>query len=95
MITVHKYPLALQAKQEVPMPLGAQLLTVQTQGHELMLWARVDDEARQVRRSIWVCGTGHPAPKEGVSSEGSFGHYIATVQQGAFVWHLFDMGEIK
>jgi hypothetical protein len=90
MITIHKYRIGIETHQQVPMPEGAQLLSVQKQpvggvGHVFVLWARVDDAHVQVRRRIVMCGTGHPAP--------SNAPFIGTLIDGAFVWHFFDGGE--
>jgi len=86
MITVHKYPLKLAPENVILISRWADLLCIQHQHGELMLWARVDTTAILVKRHILLSGTGHEAPhfKQ---------HYIATVQDGSFVWHFFDGGE--
>lgn len=86
--TIHKYPLHGSSLQKVALPSGAQLLTVQVQGDEPMLWALVYPNVRGVEvRSIRVYGTGHPIDVEPVRLR-----YIATFQLhgGALVFHVFE-----
>lgn len=71
--------------QTVQMPTGAQILTAQMQGQTICLWALVDCEPElpKQNREIEIIGTGTiiiEAPR----------HYIATVQCGQWVWHLFE-----
>ncbi len=88
MTTIYKYPLDLTEEQQVPMPSGAEVLTVQDQGGSLVLWAKVDPSARLIGRRIFCHGTGHtmqPKPS------GFEMRYIATVQQrSGLVWHFFE-----
>lgn len=87
MRTIWKYRLATKDRQDVLMPQGAEILTVQVQGDgEPCLWTRVDAAAPQRYRRIVTCGTGHAAPDL---------PFIGTYQvlSGAFVWHVFDGGE--
>lgn len=92
MLTIHKYPIDLQAgaDQTVKMPQGATLLDVQLQNGVVAVWAHVDDTRPMVKRRIVIVGTGHDA------SDITGGLYIATVQlRGGFlVLHFFDMGEV-
>lgn len=86
MITVHKYPLALAATQGVAMPAGAYLLTVQVQGGQPVLWAKVETDNQMATRLLHVRGTGHPVNWSWP--------WIATYQDPAsdLVWHVFDGG---
>lgn len=76
----------------VRMKQGAEILTVQTQGRNVIcLWAIIDTEAAEVPRKIDIMGTGWDfEPK---------GKYLGTVQvdegpfYGNLVFHLFDLGE--
>jgi hypothetical protein len=88
MRTIHKYALAIKGEQEIPMPKGATLLSVQEQRSWPILWAEVEDEADLVSRVIHCYGTGHPLPA-------LLGPYIGTVLQHdiGLVWHFFDHGE--
>lgn len=82
---IYKYPLELADTQSVLMPEGAEILTAQMQGETLCLWALVDIEPELPKQSreIEIIGTGNffvQAPRR----------YIATAQQGRWVWHIFE-----
>lgn len=85
METVYKYPLEITDEQELEIPAGAKILSVQFQGGQLCLWAEVNPKHEMVRLIIDIEGTGHPLhPKR---------KYIGTVQQGPFVWHVYERGQ--
>lgn len=67
-------------------PVGAKPLAVALQGDQIMLWQLVDTEAAKVGRRYMVAGTGHPLPDAILPSD-----YVGTVQQGPFVWHVFNV----
>jgi len=84
---IYKYPLNIDDEQEVSMPLGAEILTVQLQHGRPHLWAVVDDEQPNMcARKLVIIGTGNPMPE--------VGRYINTFQSvnGGFtlVWHVFE-----
>lgn len=80
---VYKYPIPRAGVMRLPIPKGAEILTVQVQRGAMCLWARVDDnQGADEFRKIAVVGTGHPVPKDG--------RYIATVQFGDLVFHIFE-----
>jgi len=81
MRTIWKYPLA-HGYQEVVMPEGATLLHVALQGDQITLWAEVTPEQPTQEVYIHVIGTDH------VVLSGA--DYIGTVQQGRFVWHVYE-----
>lgn len=85
MQTVWKYPVPIQAEFAVDMPEGAEVLTVQGQGFQYQMWARVDADAVLEERRFHIRGTGHPLT-------GNEGRYVGTFQQagGLLVWHLFE-----
>ncbi len=86
--SIWKYPLSDFAPNnngdiEVPMPRGAEILTVQAQGNIPCVWARVDPtETNIVKRIFTICETGADAP---------FTDYVGTVLlfNGARVLHIF------
>jgi len=87
---VHKYPLPIEAEPFIPMPLGAQVLSVQVQRDEPMVWALVDPrQTVMMRHWFWVLNTGTPVDWD--PSEDS--RFIGTVQNGGFVFHVWDQGE--
>lgn len=71
-------------EQTIYLPTGSELLTVQNQGRDLCLWARVDPEAANSAFKIRIAGTGHPIADD-------VGDYISTFQHagGALVFHVF------
>jgi hypothetical protein len=84
---VWKYPLALNRQQMLALPAGSQILSIQYQGDELVLWALVDAGGgnRMERRNISIFGTGS------LIEDHSMVH-LATVQMpGAqLAWHIFE-----
>ncbi len=88
---VWKYTLQIEDSQEISMPAGAQILTVQMQYGQLALWALVMPEAEPVSRTILMRGTGH-----GVDIALRL-KYISTIQDlaGAIVWHFFEKIELE
>ena len=73
----------------VEMPKGAHILSADIRDDSLMVWARVDPEARTVTRRIPVYGTGYML--EDFDAELPL---IATVFMGPLVLHVFDGGEV-
>lgn len=86
MKTIYKYPLKIQDKQIVSMPIGAQILSVQVQGEVVCIWALVEPRLPKREIEFQMLGTGHDA-----------GHinanylHIGTVQldNGKLVFHVF------
>ena len=70
---------------EVPImvPHYALVLTVQMQGRAICAWYLTNHPESEPKRRLYVFGTGQPVPDY-------VGRYIATVQQGMWVWHYFD-----
>ncbi len=85
-VTIWKYTLAVQDEQTISLPSGAQVLSVQTQGGVVCLWAMVDPAMPKVERMVYVRGTGHP-----ISMEIGPVDFVGTVQlfAGDLVWHVF------
>lgn len=82
MKTIHKYSLVLEEKQTVAMPLDSVILTVQMQSGVCSVWAEVDTDNPMGLREFFVAATGGPLPP-------SDAKYVATVQDGIFVWHIY------
>lgn len=71
----------------INIPFNSVLLSVDTQGDEIFLWASAEDsETRIVKRKIRVAGTGHPI-KDTVLQ------FLGTVKQMAdsLIWHIFEV----
>lgn len=65
------------------LPKGAKILTAQVQNGTIVLWSEVDLDRETEPRPIEIVGTGTVVPKKSV--------YISTVQDGPFVWHLYEL----
>jgi len=91
MKVIYKYPLDIRHHQEIEMPSGSEILTVQSQGEMGCLWAMIDTEKEiKEMRIISVVGTGHEVPPDCVK-------YIGTFQMagGALIWHVFETSPHK
>ena len=73
------------AEQTIEVPAGASFLSVQMQAGRPCLWFVVSPERERVPVSIEIVGTGWPMDLLGKA-------YLGTVQDGAFVWHIFTSG---
>ena len=88
MKTIWKYGLKMVDSQEINMPEGAEILTVQTQFDMPCIWALVDPKAKIEQRFFVIYGTGHDIYFDmGVKRK-----YIGTFQimKGAGIYHLFE-----
>src|SRR6266704_2126003 len=83
--TIWKFDLAIHDRQVVPMPAGADIVSVQPQGDMLCLWAVVAPGSPLVGRDIRIVGTGNPMPAGRLV-------FIATVQEPGLwlVWHVSE-----
>ena len=86
---IFKYKLKFKGHEAlIDLPFNADILKIEMQGNEMMLWAIVMPEHEQLEgRIIKLYGTGHTIP---VSTEDLT--YINTVFHGSLVWHLFEFG---
>lgn len=87
--TIYKYNLKVMGRQTIELPIGAEILTIQSQYENPCLWALVDPENTDSKsRVIEMFGTGHPVGYDmGVSRK-----YISTFQLngGQLVFHVFE-----
>ena len=85
MKTIHKYRVTATDNQEIKLPKGAKILTVQVQHNESFMWIEIDPENDTESKYFEVFGTGHSMP-EGKRI------YIGTFQlhNGALVFHLYE-----
>ena len=85
---VHKYPLHVGKVQQLEVPVGAKVLSVQVQGSSLCLWALVnaDPEGRKRMIRVAVLATGQEV-KESIKDWDYVG--TAMMMDGLFVWHVF------
>jgi hypothetical protein len=87
--TIFKYPLLVTDFQDVLLPIGAEILTIQTQDETACMWALVNPSEKEKEiRNIEIFGTGHPIGYDmGISRK-----YISTFQMrdGQLVFHAFE-----
>jgi len=83
MITIHKFKLELIQIQEVVSP-PMEFLSVQYQNNDITVWAVVDTDIEESKTTFKIVGTGRPFPDR------NSWHYVGTVQQDTFVWHIFS-----
>ena len=90
---VFRYEFKVQDNFSIQMPVGAEILHVNTQKNQPCLWALVDPKARAETRWFRVLGTGHAISEEYVS----LGDYVGTffLYDKSFVGHLFVDGSVK
>jgi hypothetical protein len=65
------------------MPKGAHVLSIQEQNGQICIWASVNPTAEHETRRFFIVGTGDYIPE-------TIGAFLATVQVGAYVWHVFE-----
>lgn len=88
MKTIWKFPLKTVDRQHIKLPKGADILCLQLQYDEPVIWALVDNEEAVEEVLIETFGTGHELPTDmGVERK-----YIGTYQQaeGRLVFHVFQ-----
>lgn len=85
MKVIWKQVLQIEGTQDVPLPVGAEFLSVQNQRDEICFWYKCDPAAEKKMHRFFIAGTGHQLPH-------TEGQYMGTVQVGSFVWHVFFMG---
>lgn len=84
MNTIFKYVLGIDANQTHRLPQGATILRVGMDTAESpCFWAKVDTRNPLEEVYISVYGTGHPLPD-------NCGTYLGSLNQGAFIWHVFQ-----
>ena len=89
MKTIWKYALDLRDEQSPLIPRGAELLSVHMQDGTPTVWALVDPKAERVPREIAIRGTGNPALLPDAA------RFLGTVLDRAYVWHVFDCGDLR
>ena len=95
---IYKYPITRSINTygafELRLPLAARILSCQIQNDQLCFWvafcAPDEGEAFEVTtRNFQIIGTGKRF--ESLNSM----EFIATVQQGSYVWHIFEEFKIE
>lgn len=79
---IYKYPIKVSRETIIDIPHGAKFLTAQNQCDSIVLWALVDPDVKMERKMVLVVATGEDAYVPAAD-------YLATVQIGDLVWHVF------
>ena len=84
---IWKYQLEVVDVQNISMPKGAEILTIQVQYGEPCLWALVDPKEEVEKRTIEIFGTGNP-----ILVDMEMRKYITTFNllDGGLVFHVFE-----
>lgn len=82
---IYKYPITVDDKITLSLPLGAKILTVQMQKTCPCLWVMVDPDLPKVERRFCLYGTGMEV------KDNPF--YIGSFQMlgGDLIFHLFEL----
>lgn len=83
-LRIWKWSLTMAEQQDLNLPVGAKLLTLQLQGGNPTLWFMCDTDAPLEPRRLAIYGTGWPLPE-------CPGEYLGTFQTGVTVWHVFEI----
>lgn len=87
---IHKFELhPYEEEQEIDMPTGAQVLSVQEQHGQLIIWALVFTDVKLSKHKFLVLNTG--AIQKHIAQGLSLRSFIGTVQlmEGTYVVHVF------
>lgn len=80
---IFKYTLELTDVQALHLPSESKILHVDVQNENICLWALVYENWPVESRMIRIVGTGHPVDTADLI-------HLGTVQQGPYVWHVFE-----
>jgi len=89
MISIYKYTLEINDKQELELPHNAVILSVANQHESIVLYAMIDtkEEEKQDAYEIYIHGTGHEISVE----ERNNAVFLGTVKllDGKIMFHVF------
>lgn len=92
MRTIFKYPFEIEDEFRLELPFGAKFLSAEIQQNggglgQPTMWAEVESDNTTSPRYFAIRGTGHAL------DFGRPAFFLATFQQGPFVWHLFELDD--
>ena len=85
-LTVYKYPIPIEDEFNLELPIGAKILKIELQGNHPNIWALVNSENENQKRSFRFAGTGHSLPEKELNYIGS-----VHMNSGQLVFHLFEV----
>lgn len=85
--TIWKFELETTDIQRIEMPVGAEILCIQTQFEKPCIWALIVQKDLVQKRTFEIFGTGHPIP------ENAKRKYVGSYQLsgGNMVFHCFEL----
>ena len=86
MKTIYKYEVPIEDEFYIGIPLGADILCIQSQNNKAFIWVLIDTELKKVSRGFIMVGTGHKI-------DADISRYVGTFQifNSSFVGHLFEL----
>ena len=86
--TIWKFELETTDRQEIEIPINAEILTIQTQNGIPCLWALVNPENEKENKMLEIFGTGHPINYGMGVNRIYLGSY--EINNGTLVFHVFE-----
>ena len=88
MLKVFKYPIPINDDAVMELPEGSQILHIDSQQGQPMLWALVNPDAPMEKRRFRFAGTGHPITEDpdNLIHRGTF-----KMQGDALIFHIFEI----
>jgi hypothetical protein len=86
MYHIHKFRLEEQREQEILLPVGSRILTLQLQDDMPHIWCMVSQDKDMETRTFTTCLTGWQV-------DDKLSAYIGTYQKCGLVYHVFETGE--
>ncbi len=89
MKTIWKFELVVFGRQDIEMPVGAEIIHIGNQNNHICMWAEVNSDNPCENRVFELLTTGHPMPNR---EDGKYRKHLATVllDQGMFVAHVYE-----
>jgi hypothetical protein len=86
---IYKYILTEVKTQLVKMPLKSEIIDIQIQDGNIVMWAIIDPQTEDIEVKINMYGTGEEICDSNLKEQ-----YLATVKSYGYVWHFFMAYEI-
>lgn len=83
MRTVLKFPLEVTLEQVLFLPVHFKILRLALQRNAVCVWIEMEEDAKRMATTVYLCGTGHRVPREASIHIGS------VEDAGGFIWHYY------
>ena len=84
---IWKFELGWRNVTMLAMPANAKILTAQLRDKRICLWVLYSPSNAVQVRKFMIIGTGKEIKHKDIKKE----NYISTVQDGKYVWHVFEI----